>query len=419
MPGSGLWGSFGIASESTYGTPVAVSRFYEIASSTMAAKTTTFQGEGLRAGQMFPLAARRGIASRQAAGDVIFDLPVKGLGLILSHAFGSSPTPTAVGSLYQQIHNWGSTFGKSFTAQVVKPSRFGTAAQDVFTYPGCKITDWTLTAIAGKQITNTFTIDAADEATPSNAFAPTTLSAATTAGAASFTTVASIPAGSYVVVDSGVNAEVVQTGTPTGAGPYTIPVTAAEGSAGTLLLAHASGVTVSSATGLNYGAATALQTQTYPSQWGLFSFKDANLLVGGTLTQTGAWSVAGAKTAANVKSITIKAARALEVNDFTSGTPIKREPIDNAFVKGTLDIDADFDNQLLYQAYLSQTPLVLQATFVAPQASLVVTVGAGFQQDSSPQLSGPAVLTQKITFDITDPGGGALQAVYTSTDSVL
>src|SRR2546430_791703 len=68
------------------------------------------------------------------------------------------------------------------------------------------------------------TIDALDEATPSNGFAATVLSAGTTAGAVSFTTAASIPAGSYVTIDTGLNAEVVVTGTPSGSGPYTIPV---------------------------------------------------------------------------------------------------------------------------------------------------------------------------------------------------
>lgn len=75
----------------------------------------------------------------------------------------------------------------------------------------------------------------------------TTLSAATTAGAATITTAASIPSGSTVMIDTGGLTEYFTSGTPSGAGPYTIPITAT-GSGTTLAKAHASGVAVVSAT---------------------------------------------------------------------------------------------------------------------------------------------------------------------------
>src|ERR1700761_3028588 len=53
--------------------------------------------------------------------------------------------------------------------------------------------------------------------TPGNTpigFAPTTLAANVSAGASSFSSNGWIPSGSYVVVDTGAGAEVVQTGTP-------------------------------------------------------------------------------------------------------------------------------------------------------------------------------------------------------------
>jgi len=53
----------------------------------------------------------------------------------------------------------------------------------------------------------------------------TTLSASTIVGATSITTVASIPVGSTIQIDTGANAEYAITGTPSGAGPYTIPIT--------------------------------------------------------------------------------------------------------------------------------------------------------------------------------------------------
>jgi hypothetical protein len=52
----------------------------------------------------------------------------------------------------------------------------------------------------------------------------TTLSASAAVGAATISTAATIPAGTTVQIGSGASAEVFVTGTPTGAGPYTIPL---------------------------------------------------------------------------------------------------------------------------------------------------------------------------------------------------
>lgn len=66
--------------------------------------------------------------------------------------------------------------------------------------------------------------DLATTGTPTGTGA-TTLSAPAVAGATSLSTVASIPAGTLVQIGTGATAEVVTTGTPSGAGPFTIPIT--------------------------------------------------------------------------------------------------------------------------------------------------------------------------------------------------
>jgi len=53
----------------------------------------------------------------------------------------------------------------------------------------------------------------------------TTLSALTLVGATSITTVLTIPTGSTIQIDTGANVEYAVTGTPSGAGPFTIPIT--------------------------------------------------------------------------------------------------------------------------------------------------------------------------------------------------
>jgi hypothetical protein len=52
----------------------------------------------------------------------------------------------------------------------------------------------------------------------------TTLSSSTTAGATSISVAASIPVGSTIMIDTGTKVEYATTGTPTGSGPYTIPI---------------------------------------------------------------------------------------------------------------------------------------------------------------------------------------------------
>lgn len=73
----------------------------------------------------------------------------------------------------------------------------------------------------------------------------TTLSASSTAGATSISVAASIPLGSTIMIDTGNKVEYAVTGTPTGAGPYTIPITSP---ASGLTNAHSSGATVVSQT---------------------------------------------------------------------------------------------------------------------------------------------------------------------------
>lgn len=82
--------------------------------------------------------------------------------------------------------------------------------------------------------------DVAVTGTPTGSGA-TTLSTQANAGATSVSTAASIPAGTLVQIGTGATAECVTTGTPSGAGPYTIPI--ATPTSG-LIFAHASAQSV-------------------------------------------------------------------------------------------------------------------------------------------------------------------------------
>lgn len=88
----------------------------------------------------------------------------------------------------------------------------------------------------------------------------TTLSSSSSANATSISTAASIPAGSTIRIDTAANTEYAITGTPSGAGPYTIPiVTPATG----LTLPHSSAVAVVAQTTHTFKQSTSVAKPTY------------------------------------------------------------------------------------------------------------------------------------------------------------
>lgn len=416
--GSGLSATFGIATETVPLTPVVVTRFAEFDSETMALKKGVVQGAGLRGGGIVRRAARRMAVSRMAQGGVNFDAMTNGFGLFLQHMLGSyTTTPVSVGGgLFRQVHNTGPLAGKTFTTQIVKPDTTGVLAAQAFTYPGCKITDWELSVAQTGQVKVKLTIDAIDEATPSNGFSATTTTAASLAAAVSLTTTVSIPAGSYVVVDTGLLAEVVQTGTPTGAGPFTIPIVTVGGMA----QAHASGVYVGSATNVNYGAATAVQTASYNSATNMFAFQQGKLVAGGTTSVvSGVWTNTGGQTVANVRTAVVKGKNSLKVDRYGLGNVTRNEQLDNGWRDYTGTADVEYNGRAFYDAYAGDIPMCIVLTFTTPSgAVLQVFAPVGFQEDgASPAVAGPDIIIQKLALTFLDDGvNGALQVVYTSTD---
>lgn len=415
--GSGISATLGIATETTVGTPVPVTRFAEFDTETLNMKKHTIQGEGLRGGGLVKRGSRRQVVAREAGGDISFDAPSNGLGLFLQHMLGSfSTTPTSLGGgLFRQIHNLGSLQGKAFTTQVIKPDTAGTL--NPFTYPGCKVTGWELSTQQSQQVKLKLTLDALDEATSGNSFAGTTLSSAATAGASSFSSVATIPAGSYVTIDTGLLREVVLTGTPSGAGPFTIPTTTP------LQDSHAVGATVTSATGVSYGAAVAAQTASYTAGTTLFNFSAGSLILGGVVTApSGLWTTTGGLTAGNVRSVTIKGSNPLKVDRWGLGSQVRSEQLENNWREYTADVEIEFQSRYLYDVYAADANLTLDLQFTAPGgAVLSVFAPVAFQNDGTqPQVGGPDIIILKLSFEILDDGvNGALQVVYTSTDSVV
>lgn len=157
--GSGIGSQLGIATETTFNTPVTVSRFYEFTSENLNYNKKVAVGMGLRAGGQLPRSQRRVVTTSDVTGDIVLDLPTRGLGLLLSQAMGSTPSAvTTTTGVYSYTFTLGDVYGKSFTAQVGVPQYGGTVTPK--TISGAKIQGFELDVAVGGIATGKFTVDA-------------------------------------------------------------------------------------------------------------------------------------------------------------------------------------------------------------------------------------------------------------------
>lgn len=180
---------FGMVSETTYGTPVTVTRFLRLlADSEHDFDAMPIQGVGLQVGA--PGGVDR--SDRRVAGigkgslSVLFEAESKGLGLILSHALGTATSNLVSGTTYQRVYTPTVTGAvlPSSTMQVGVINNAGTAK--TYTYAGCTITGWEFTLPEGGIGRWKFDVDARSLATAtalataSYASAPSMFTAANT-----------------------------------------------------------------------------------------------------------------------------------------------------------------------------------------------------------------------------------------------
>jgi hypothetical protein len=155
-----------------------------------------------------------GIASEATQGTAVAMTATQ-----LLTTFTPSDKPT-----YLKDQSWRGSMGTDAFAQIL-----GTGTADInlgVPVYGDTVGYWLRNVLGDLSVTGTPTGSGA-----------TTLNAQANAGATSITTLATIPSGTLVQIGTGATAEVVTTGTPSGAGPYTIPITTPTGG---LAFQHAS-----------------------------------------------------------------------------------------------------------------------------------------------------------------------------------
>jgi hypothetical protein len=157
--GSGIGSQLGIAAETTFNTPVTVTRFYEFTNENLQYVKKVAVGMGLRAGGTLPRSVRRVVTTNNVTGDFTLDLPTRGLGLLLAQSMGTSPSVvTTTTGVYSYTFTLGDVYGRSFSAQVGVPQYGGTVTPK--SVSGAKISAFELAVANGGIATGKFTVDA-------------------------------------------------------------------------------------------------------------------------------------------------------------------------------------------------------------------------------------------------------------------
>lgn len=136
----------GFAVESTFGTPVTVSRFLAMLDGTEQSwDNRSVQGQGMLTGSRSPRADRFvPVTYGQGQLTLKAELVSKGFGLLWQLACGVNASTNVSGSTYQQVAHAGITGAvlPSATIQVATARNDGTI--DPVTYAGCSATEWEL-----------------------------------------------------------------------------------------------------------------------------------------------------------------------------------------------------------------------------------------------------------------------------------
>lgn len=133
--------SVGLAKESTYGTGVTPTRFFEFTDETFDFEKNVVQGTGLRVGSRTARSNRRVITTADAGGDFTMECVSKGMGLLWEQCMGTGASNLVSDSTYQQVFTLADVM-PSATWQKGIPRFDGTV--DPYTFVGGMVESWEL-----------------------------------------------------------------------------------------------------------------------------------------------------------------------------------------------------------------------------------------------------------------------------------
>ena len=133
----------GFKSESVPGTAVVVDNFMPFTSENLKQNIEYMDTQTITARKVLRLTKR---GTRMVEGGFSTELPNTDIATLLKHMYGNVVT-TGAGP-YTHTYTPGNLGGKAMTIQVGRPATTGTVHP--FTYAGCKISEWTISAAVGE-----------------------------------------------------------------------------------------------------------------------------------------------------------------------------------------------------------------------------------------------------------------------------
>jgi hypothetical protein len=160
--GSGIGGQVGFVNETTYGTPVTVTKFLPVVKSSPKLKLTYVQGVGIVAGQLVDSGSQRLVSTQQGTLSMDLEVQSNGFGPLLQALMGTSVTPVQQGATaaYLQTHTLADPVGKFLTVQTGIPDTTGTVRP--YTATGTKVVeaDFSFDINSTTPVMSTWTFDA-------------------------------------------------------------------------------------------------------------------------------------------------------------------------------------------------------------------------------------------------------------------
>lgn len=154
--------SVGLAKETTYGTSVTPSRFFEFTSETFDFEKNVVQGAGLRVGSRTARSNRRVIPTADGGGDFVMECVSKGMGLLWEQCLGAGDSALVSAATYQQVFTLADVM-PSATWQKGVPRFDGTV--DPYTFVGGQVASWELSFGNGEIASLSCTVDSKDVTT--------------------------------------------------------------------------------------------------------------------------------------------------------------------------------------------------------------------------------------------------------------
>lgn len=144
---SGLAGQFGYVSEVTPGTAVTVDTFLPFNNESIKQEIERIDSEGIRAGRLVTSAWKPGSAT--IAGTIESELWNADIATLFRHMFGAVVT-TNTQAPFEHTFTPDDLTSEALTIQIGRPDIGGTVR--AFTYAGCKVGGWTLSADVGSLV---------------------------------------------------------------------------------------------------------------------------------------------------------------------------------------------------------------------------------------------------------------------------